>query len=94
MLAEKPDPTGETRARERAQGQALAGKRTLNRLAWSAAEVSEEERYQKIGLDFEAVDRMLVNVFLQAHRAAPKQIVRELESTDDPHTGRAGRVVR
>ena len=70
VLVEKPDPTGETRARERDQGQALAGKSTLNRLELSAAEVSEEERYQKIGLDFEAVDRMLVEIFLQAHREA------------------------
>jgi len=53
----------------------------------SAAEVSEEERYQKIGLDFEAVDRMLVNVFLQAHEPAPKQIVLDLDSTDDPLHG-------
>jgi len=87
VLAEKPDPRGEQRARERDQGQALAGKSTLNRLELSAAEVSEEERYKKIGLDFEAVDRMLVNVFLQAHREAPKQIVLDLDSTDDPLYG-------
>jgi len=87
VLVEKPDPTGETRARARDQGQALAGKSTLNRLELSAAEVSEEERYKKIGLDFEAVDRMLVDVFLQAHEPAPKQIVLDLDSTDDPLHG-------
>ena len=87
VLAEKPDPTGETRARERDQGKALAGKSTLNRLELSAAEVSEEERYKKIGLDFEAVDRMLVEIFLQAHREAPRQIVLDLDSTDDPLHG-------
>ena len=32
VLAEKPDPTGESRVRERDQGKALAGKSTLNRL--------------------------------------------------------------
>ena len=42
VLAEKSDPTGETRARERDQGKALAGKSTLNRLALTGAEVSEE----------------------------------------------------
>jgi len=87
VLVEKPDPTGETRARARDQGQALAGKSTLNRLELSAAEVSEEERYKKIGLDFAAVDRMLVEIFLQAHREAPKQIVLDLDSTDDPLHG-------
>ena len=49
--------------------------------------MSEEERYKKIGLDFEAVDWMLVAVFLQAHREAPKQIVLDLDSTDDPLHG-------
>ena len=44
VLTEKPDPRGEKRAREREQGQALAGKSTLNRLELSAAEVREEER--------------------------------------------------
>jgi len=87
VLVEKPDPTGEQRARERDQGKALAGKSTLNRLELSAAEVSEEERYKKIGLDFEAVDRMLVEIFLQAHREAPRQIVLDLDSTDDPLHG-------
>jgi len=87
VLAEKPDPRGEKRARERDRGQALAGKSTLNRLELSAAEVSEEERYKKIGLDFEAVDRMLVEIFLQAHREAPQEIVLDLDCTDDPLHG-------
>jgi hypothetical protein len=87
VLAEKPDPRGEKRARERDQGQALAGKSTLNRLELSAAEVSEAERYKKIGLDFEAVDQRLVNIFLQAHEPAPRQIVLDLDSTDDPLHG-------
>ena len=87
MLVEKPDSRGKTRARAREQGQALAGKSTLNRLELSAAEVREEERYKKIGLDFEAADRILVEIFLQAHREAPKQIVLDLDSTDDPLHG-------
>ena len=65
----------------------MAGKRTLNRWALSAAEVSEEERYQKIGLDFEAVDRMLVEIFRPAPREAPKQIVLDRDRPDDPLPG-------
>ena len=49
--------------------------------------MGEEERYKKIGLDFEAVDRMLVNVFLQAHEPAPRQIVLDLDRTDAPLPG-------
>ena len=52
--------------------------------------MSEEERYKKIGLDFEAVDRMLVEIFLQAHREAPEQIVLDLDSTDDYMANRKG----
>jgi len=44
VLAEKEDPTGESRARD--QGKALAGKSTLNRL-----ELSGAEKRQKPGQD-------------------------------------------
>ncbi len=87
VLAEKPDPSGESRVRERDQGKALAGKSTLNRLELSAEGASADERYKKIGLDFGAVDRTLVNVFLQAHREPPREIVLDLDATDDPLHG-------
>ena len=51
VLAEKADPTGESRARERDRGKALAGKSTLNRLELTEAEVGEKERYKKIVMD-------------------------------------------
>ncbi len=87
VLAEKPDPSGESRVRERDRGKALAGKSTLNRLELSDAEVSEEERYKKIAMDEGAVDRSLVEVFLQAYREPPKEIVLDLDATDDPLHG-------
>jgi len=59
VLAEKEDPTGESRVRQRDQGKALAGKSTLNRLELTAEVVSEEERYKKIAMDEAAVDRVL-----------------------------------
>jgi hypothetical protein len=92
VLVEKPDPAGEKRVRERDQGKALAGKSTLNRLELTGTEVSAQERYKKIGLDFAAVDRLLVEVFLQAHGEPPKQIILDLDSTDDPlHGNQEGR---
>jgi hypothetical protein len=87
VLVEKADLTGEERKREHDAGQALAGKSTLNRLELTGAEVSQDERYKKIALDTAAVDRMLVEIFLQAHREAPKQIVLDLDCTDDPLHG-------
>jgi hypothetical protein len=92
VLAEKPDPTGESRVRERDQGKALAGKSTLNRLELTAAAVKEGERYKKIGLDFAAVDRLLGEIFVQAHGEPPKQLILDLDSTDDPlHGNQEGR---
>ena len=47
----------------------MAGKSTLNRLEWGALETAEEDRYRRIGVDPEAVDRLLVELFLDGHEA-------------------------
>ena len=92
VLAGKADPSGQSRARRRDQGKALAGKSTLNRLELTGKEVKEGERYKKIRLDFGAVERLWGEVFLQAHREPPKQIILDLDSTDDPlHGNQEGR---
>jgi hypothetical protein len=92
VLAGKPDPTGESRARERDRGKALAGKSTLNRLELTRAVVKGEERYKKISLDLEAVDRLLVKIFLEAHTTPPAEVVLDLDATDDPlHGNQEGR---
>ena len=88
VLAEKADPTGESRARERDRGKALAGKSTLNRLELTKAEVGEKERYKKIVMDQSAVDRLLVEVLLESYAQAPAEIVVDLDATDDPLYGR------
>ncbi len=49
--------------------------------------IGEEERYKKIPLDTAAVDRVLVEVFLQPHREAPQEIILDLGCTDDPLHG-------
>lgn len=69
----------------RADDSALAGKSTLNRL-----ELSEKkpDRYKKIYGDTEAVDRLLVDVFLESFTKAPDQIVLDLDSTDFAIHGR------
>lgn len=92
VLAEKSDPTGESRVGERDGGKALAGKSTLNRLELTKEEVSAKERYKKIALDLEAVDRLLVEIFLEAHAEPPTEIVLDLDATDDPlHGNQEGR---
>jgi hypothetical protein len=92
ILAEKADPTGESRVRERDRGKALAGKSTLNRLELTKAVVEEKERYKKIVLDQAAVDRLLVEVFREAHAQPPAEIILDLDATDDPvHGNQEGR---
>lgn len=59
----------------------LAGKSTLNRLEL-AGESGEEDRYQKVHYDAEAIDRVLVEVFLEAHAQPPQEIVIDLDTTD------------
>ncbi len=67
---------------------ALAGKSTLNRLELTGETASRKERYKKIVLDHGAVDRLLVEVFLEAHREEPKEIILDLDATDDPLHGK------
>ena len=61
----------------------LAGKSTLNRLELCG----RSERYHKIGYVPEAIDRLLVDLFLEAHAEAPKRIVLDLDATDIPVHG-------
>src|SRR5919106_149521 len=63
----------------------LAGKSTLNRLEHGTAGT---DRYRKIGHDGAAIERLLVDLFLDAHRTPPKRIVLDLDATDDPLHGR------
>ena len=63
----------------------LAGKSTLNRLEHAPAAAAT--RYHKIGHDAAAIERLLVDLFLEAHTAPPRQIVLDLDATDDPLHG-------
>jgi hypothetical protein len=62
----------------------LAGKSTLNRLERSRAEAT---RYHKISLDEAALEELLVELFVEAHRPAPARIVLDLDATDVPLHG-------
>jgi hypothetical protein len=85
-LVGKADPTGRTRARARDAGKALAGKSTLNRLELTTQQA--DRRYKKIVLHEDRVDRLLVDLFLQAHTQAPREIILDLDATDDPLYGK------
>jgi hypothetical protein len=80
----KADPLGNDRRQEQDRGKPLAGKSTLNRLEWGAV---TQDRYRKISVDSQAVDRFLVDTFLSAQESAPSQIILDLDATDDPLHG-------
>src|ERR671921_412046 len=63
----------------------LAGKSTLNRLEHAPA--GEPGRYHRIGHDGAAVEALFVDLFLDAHRSAPRQIILDLDATDVPLHG-------
>jgi hypothetical protein len=62
----------------------LAGKSTLNRLEHAPAGPS---RYHKIDHDGAAIERLFVDLFVEAHRPPPKVIILDLDATDDPLHG-------
>jgi len=84
VVAGKMDPSGGDRRHASDRGKPLAASSTLNRLEWGAV---TRDRYRKISLDEAAVERLLVALFLEAHRRAPKRIVLDLDATDDPVHG-------
>jgi hypothetical protein len=66
----------------------LAGKSTLNRLELTPVGSPAAERYSKISYSAEALDELLVELFLEAHPHAPREIVLDLDATDTPLHGR------
>jgi len=61
----------------------LAGKSTLNRLELTGRSL----RYHKIGYSAEAIDRLLTDLYMESHAAAPDRIVLDLDATDIPLYG-------
>jgi len=63
--------------------QPLAGKSTLNRLELAG----RSARYHKISYTPAAIDRLLVELFIDSHSVAPREIVLDLDATDIPLYG-------
>ena len=78
---------GKLTARRRRDCAPLAGKSTLNRLEHAPPTAAGPTRYHKISHDPAAIERVFVDLFLDAHAKAPKQIILDLDATDDPING-------
>ena len=63
----------------------LAGKSTLNRLEHCPEDVSSREnsRYHRIDYDAKAIETLLVELFLESYHQPPRQIIIDLDVTDD-----------
>ncbi len=86
----RKDPTfavlaGKLEAQLRSDCEALAGKSTLNRLEHKPKK--HGNKYHKIDCDGTKVDALFVDLFLEAHERAPKEIVIDLDATDIPLHG-------
>jgi hypothetical protein len=66
-------------------GEPLAGKSTLNRMELGAG---VKDRYKKITFWKEAMDELLVQVFIESHQNAPAEIILDVDTTDLPLHGK------
>jgi hypothetical protein len=63
----------------------LAGKSTLNRMEMGAG---TKDRYKKITFWKDAIDELLVNVFIESHSVAPAEVILDVDTTDLPLHGK------
>ena len=63
----------------------LAGKSTINRLEYCPERIINQEssRYHKIEHDSREIERLFVEIFLDSYKKPPKQIVLDMDVTDD-----------
>ena len=83
------DPLLAVLAGKREVEEPLAGKSTLNRmeLVPEGVQAAAADRYHKITYAPEALDKLLVDMFLEAQATPPQQIVLDLDVTDTPLHG-------
>jgi len=63
----------------------LAGKSTLNRMELGTG---AKDRYKKITFCKDALDQLLVQVFIESHAEAPAEIILDVDTTDLPLHGK------
>jgi hypothetical protein len=86
----KDDPEGHDRRREADRGAALAGKSTLNRLELGRVGDDADSDYHKIVADLDAIEDLLIDLFLEAHQTPPLEIILDMDPTDSPVHGEQG----
>ena len=67
---------------EKELGDILAGKSTLNRMELPVV-TEKDERYKKIMCDHEKIRDLLIDLFFESYRKEPKEIIIDIDATDD-----------
>lgn len=81
----RKDPLFAILAGREEAGTTLAGKSTLNRMELGAG---VKDRYKKITFWKEALDELLVKVFIEAQAQVPEQFILDIDTTDLPLHGK------
>jgi len=89
ILVGRRDVTGADRRDAKDKGVPLAGKSTLNRLELTPAGASRGSRYKKIVASIAGLQDAFVDLFirLRAKQGVPRELVIDLDATDDPVHG-------
>ena len=82
------DPLMNVLAGKREPDRPLASKSTLCRLERTPAHGAAQDRYKKVRYDAQAIDELLLDLFLESHPQAPERVVLDLDVTDTPLHGR------
>lgn len=82
VCAGRVDVEGVQRRHKRDAGSPLAGKSTLNRLEVCAERGGETKRYHRLTVDFEKIDALLVELFLDSFSTPPQEIILDFDTTD------------
>jgi hypothetical protein len=63
----------------------LAGKSTINRLEYCPETIlaQEKSRYHRIEHDPKKIEKLFVDIFLQSYKKPPRQIILDIDVTDD-----------
>lgn len=87
MAVGRRDVEGMQRWRRRDLGKPLAGHATLNRIETAPAHGEPARRDQKIFHDPEALERLLLDLYVAQHDTPPDEVVLDFDATDDPLHG-------
>jgi hypothetical protein len=80
-LVGKTDPTGEQRLQSR--GQPLASASTLGRVERTKEDATAASRYEKVVIDFDAVEELFLSVFIESYEGhEPARIIIDLDPSD------------